>query len=342
MKVRDGRIELLRIICMFLIVLSHFSIYGNWHGIENFSPFETVRTLLFDGLGPAAAICFFVITGYFSVKKESLEEKVKKSAGKIFNVWKQTFFYSATIGILLFILKQSDLISLVKSFLPFTLNEYWFVTCYLLLILFSPYLDIIGNNLTNNGLRRLLVILFILQIPALLNNTIINQFLLAVIGYYSGRYIFLNKKKFTHLNNALLYGSFITLYLIDLLSIFVLRIMGIGFHHSAHFTQYILAFCLAIVLFLITINAKTFSNRKVNYISKSVFAMYLITEQSSFRPILWDGLFNVGRFQNSIVFPLQGVVIVFGICVVCFLIDIIKRSLFSFFKNKIIKKEMGD
>lgn len=337
MKARDSRIELLRIICMFFIVLSHFSIFGNWYGVDNFSPFETVRTLLFDGLGPAAAICFFIITGYFSFKEGSLEKRIKKSATKFFNVWGQTFFYSATIGTLLFIVKQSDVTSLVKAFLPFTLNEYWFVTCYLLLVLFSPYLDMIGDNLSSKDLKRLLIVLFILQIPALLNNMIINRFLLAILGYYSGKYIFLNKKKLTTLNNKLLWLSFFTLYLIDLLSIFVLRSIGIDFQHSAHFTQYILAFCISVILFLIAINAKPFSSKLVNYISRSAFALYLITEQPTFRHILWGKLLNVGKYQNSVIFPLQGIFVVFGICIVCFLIDFVRRGLLSFFKNRMAK-----
>lgn len=319
---------------MFLIILSHFSIYGNWQNVDSLSPYETVRFLLFDGLGPASAICFFIITGYFSVKEESLRKELKKSVSKILNVWSQTLFYSATIGLLLFVLKEADFLALIKSFLPFTLNEYWFVTCYLLLILFSPYLNIIGNNLSDNNLKKFLLVLFFLQIPALLNNKIINQFLLAVLGYFSGRYIFLNKKELTKFSSKFLWISFFVLYLIDLVSIFILRSIGIEFHHSAHFTQYILAFCLSVTMFLITVNAKSLSSKVINYFSRSVFALYLITEQSSFRGILWVKIFNVGSFQGSLIFPLQGIVVVFEICLVCFLIDFVRRSTFNFFKNR--------
>ena len=322
---------------MFLVVLAHFSIYGNWHGVNEFTPFETVKALMFDGLGAAAAICFFIISGYFSVKERSLEKRIKKSTSKIFSVWGQTFFYSVTIGILLFIVRQSDFISLVKAFLPFTLNEYWFVTCYLLLTIFSPYLDMLGDNLSNKDLKRLLTILFVLQIPALLKNIIINQFLLAVIGYYSGKYIFLNKKKFTTLNNKLLWFSFFTLYLIGLFSIFILRSIGMAFNQSGHFLGYVLAFCLSITMFLIAINARPISSKIVNYVSKSVFALYLITEQPTFRYILWEKLLNVGKYQNSVIFPLQGIFVVFGICIVCFLIDFVRRGLLSFFKNRMAK-----
>lgn len=78
-KLRDSRIELLRIISMFLIVLSHFSVFGNWSNKSSLTALQTTRALLFDALGPAAAICFFLITGYFSNKAgRQIKIQVKK------------------------------------------------------------------------------------------------------------------------------------------------------------------------------------------------------------------------------------------------------------------------
>src|SRR5699024_3321610 len=189
--------------------------------------------------GAAAAVCFFIITGYFSVKKESFKSKEKKSISKFVNVWTQTFFYSSIIGIILFFTKKVGLVSLLKSFLPLTLSEYWFVTCYLLLMIFSPYLDLIGDKLSNRRFLRLLIILSLLQIPALLKNAIVNQFFLALLGYFSGKYIYLNKEKFEKIRKRFLCSLLIIIYLIDLLSIFVMRSIGVQFQRSGHFTGYL-------------------------------------------------------------------------------------------------------
>ena len=332
MKARDSRIELLRIICMFFIVLSHFSLYGNWYGTNDFSSLETVRTLLFNPLGAAAAVCFFIITGYFSVKKESFKSKEKKSISKFVNVWTQTFFYSSIIGIILFFTKKVGLVSLLKSFLPLTLSEYWFVTCYLLLMIFSPYLDLIGDKLSNRSFLRLLIILSLLQIPALLKNAIVNQFFLALLGYFSGKYIYLNKEKFEKIRKRFLCSLLIIIYLIDLLSIFVMRSIGVQFQRSGHFTGYLLAFCFAVCMFLLAINTKAFSNRLINEVAKSVFGVYLITEQSGFRDILWGKILNVGQFQSSFLFPLQGIIVTFLVYIGCISIDFVRRKIFKFIK----------
>ena len=314
---------------MFFIVLSHFSIFGNWTNRDDLTAFQTVRVLLFDALGPAAAICFFIITGYFSVNNKTLEQKISKSVYKFLRVWYQTFFYSGLIGILYFITHRVGMLKMVKSFLPFTLNEYWFVTCYLLLMLFSPYLDLISNHLSDFDMKRFVGLLVLLQVPALLSNGIINQFLLSVFGYFIGKYIFINKDKIKMMSKNILWLLVFIIYALDLLSIYILRTVGIQFQHSAHFTEYILASCLAIVFFLIAIKGNNFYSRTINYVSGSVFSVYLITEQSLFRHTLWGTILNVRQYQDSIFFPFQGIIIVTMVFFSCILVDSFRRYLFQ-------------
>lgn len=64
-KHSDSRIELLRIVSMYLIVLSHFSIYGDWMHLDHLDEIQKVKILIFSPLGPAAALCFFLITVFF-------------------------------------------------------------------------------------------------------------------------------------------------------------------------------------------------------------------------------------------------------------------------------------
>lgn len=52
MKLRDSRFELLRIASMFMIVISHFAVYGNWDDISSISAIDTTRILVLDILGP--------------------------------------------------------------------------------------------------------------------------------------------------------------------------------------------------------------------------------------------------------------------------------------------------
>ena len=78
---RDSRFELLRIISILMITVSHFSIYGNWSNLGSITPLETLKILSLDALGPIGAVIFFMITGFF-ISNKDLVQKIKKKTGK--------------------------------------------------------------------------------------------------------------------------------------------------------------------------------------------------------------------------------------------------------------------
>ncbi|WP_420866373.1 acyltransferase family protein [Loigolactobacillus backii] len=123
--------ELLRIIAMFCIVLSHFSLFGNWNK-AGLTPITTTRLLLFDPLGPASALIFFIITGYFTYKSTAtFQLSIRKELHKGLNIWLQTMFYSISILIIFLLTNHSVPLKIIaKAIFPFTLNEYWFVSAY--------------------------------------------------------------------------------------------------------------------------------------------------------------------------------------------------------------------
>lgn len=329
-RIRDSRFEALRIMCMFMIVISHFALRGNWVGKRLFKPMTIVHFLSLDALGPAGAVCFFIITGYFANNKsQNLNLQIKKYNRKVFNVWGEMFFYSAIIASLLFILGYDNMsiVKLIKDFFPFIFNEYWFVTCYILLLVSKPYLDILLSNIDERQLLRLIGVLFILQVPALLANPMINEFLLAVLGYLTGATIsHLDDEKLSKIKSKYLFGCCLVIYTLDLLSIYFMAFLGFPYEHAAHFTTYILAYLLAVFLFLIFLKLPSFHNKFINYVAGSVFAVYIITEQNNFRDLLWHNVLNVGRFQNhSLVF--WGFFTSLFLFSVCVLIDSCRRVL---------------
>lgn len=88
----DSRIELLRIVSMYFIVLSHFSIYGNWVNLDHINGVQKVKILVFSPLGPAAALCFFLITGFFSKYNIELNVKIKKVTNAFYLFGGKHFF----------------------------------------------------------------------------------------------------------------------------------------------------------------------------------------------------------------------------------------------------------
>jgi len=48
---------------------------------------------------------------------------------------------------------------LIKALLPFSTNEFWFFTCYLLILLFSPYLNGFVDRSSQRQFKKLLTAL---------------------------------------------------------------------------------------------------------------------------------------------------------------------------------------
>lgn len=55
---RNSSIELLRIFAIFMIVISHLSLYGNW-SVNNVSAIKKTELLMFEPLGSIGAAIFF-------------------------------------------------------------------------------------------------------------------------------------------------------------------------------------------------------------------------------------------------------------------------------------------
>lgn len=55
---RDSRFELLRIISMFLIIIYHYGLYGNWNN-------SSLKTQIFSPWGQIGVSLFVLISGYF-------------------------------------------------------------------------------------------------------------------------------------------------------------------------------------------------------------------------------------------------------------------------------------
>lgn len=93
---RDSRFELLRIISILMITVSHFFIYGNWSNLGSITPLETLKILSLDALGPIGVVIFFMITGFF-ISNKDLVQKIKKTQVKVRTVWGKIFFYSVSM-----------------------------------------------------------------------------------------------------------------------------------------------------------------------------------------------------------------------------------------------------
>lgn len=126
---RNSNIELLRIICMFFVVLLHF----NNHGVNiNIICFQGELSLqntlghLVESFAIVAVNCFVLISGYYG-----LSFKLKS----LLKLYLQCFFIGL-VGYLLYVLLSSsnlEYTKLLARVFAFSRNRYWFI-CVLMFI----------------------------------------------------------------------------------------------------------------------------------------------------------------------------------------------------------------
>ena len=85
---RNSNIELLRMICMFVIILHHYVLYGG--ALEQPASINLIIANLFYIGGKFGANCFMAISAYFLIDS-------KFKVQKVISVWKHTFFLWAHI-----------------------------------------------------------------------------------------------------------------------------------------------------------------------------------------------------------------------------------------------------
>lgn len=128
-KKRDSRFEILRIISMIFIISSHFSLYGNWADKNKY----IISTMQFQPLGQIGVYLFVMISGYF-LSTRSID--FKDAGRRIMPLWEKTILYSIFACIIAIILRLDsiNIKAILKSFLPISLNKYWFMTSFILLM----------------------------------------------------------------------------------------------------------------------------------------------------------------------------------------------------------------
>lgn len=120
--------EFLRIISMLLIVAGHSITHGGFTEIP-----LTVNGMIAIVMTQGARIgvdIFVLLSGYFSVKKAVSKKKIEE-------LYLQIWTYSVLItgGMIVFGIIPIGVKTVISMLLPISTSQYWFATCYMLLVL---------------------------------------------------------------------------------------------------------------------------------------------------------------------------------------------------------------
>lgn len=273
---RQTNMEYLRILAMFMIVLSHIPILINYPVTGGLLlTYQDYVMRIFRNLGRVGTNVFVLLTGYFSVKSYF-------KLSSLLKLWFITFFYSF-ITFLIFVFFKDlkyDAGEYLPYIFPILYGKYWFVSCYFCLYLFSPFL-IKGINAMTQKQHFYLICMLIIWWSVLptaiiypyyaegINYSIFMWFvILYIMGSYFRLYV---RPEQININKHLL-------CIYSCLFLFVFYLVTIDCSRDIH--QYLernnlFIVLISISLFLLFLKIKPTPKKMVNNISVCMIGVYL-------------------------------------------------------------------
>lgn len=335
-KVKTERlynIELLRIIAMILIILTHAMGHGGvLSSVDNNSLHYYILNFIYS-CSVISVNIFVLISGFFLCKSSF---KVKKLLFLVFEV----VLYSLLIYLMLVITKQVDFSfkELILSLFPIVTGKYWFITCYVLLYIFSPYLNVVINNISKKTHAFLIILCCVIFsiIPTVIyfvdafnvngGYSLIWFIVLYFIAAYIRNYIKVtDKKNWISLvifasSTLLIFTSFI---IIDKYFTFLSNRLLFVYNSIL-----LLISSVSLLVWFLGININNKIGKTINFIAKYTLIVYLIHDNNLLRSILWSAL-NLSKYLNNGVIYIALTIVVISIFVVCLIIAVLVNFVYN-------------
>lgn len=162
-------IDLLRILAMFMIVVTHVLGKGGVRdSVAGTVDIHFLQTWIIQASVYVVVNCYALISGYVGFRSQF-------KYSKVIRLWLQVAFYS--IGITLFFLllgKKIDANDWLGAFFPVITGQYWYVTAYFGLMLTMPFLNIALPRMGLSDLGKMIVTGFVVfsLLPVLLDTSV--------------------------------------------------------------------------------------------------------------------------------------------------------------------------
>ena len=355
-QIRNSSFEILRIILMFLIILSHIMYHtkslphltnNNYHKLIN-NKYILLRII--SNYGKFGDIVFIMISGYFSLKRINFHYiKFIIIAAETYTYH---FFFLYVSNKLKYIYKDVKTLeeNKISRYLPLiSSNGHWFTQHYLLILIFMPYINTGLLNLTYQQYKILviLIIIFYCIIKAFINIIHISskifsvtQFLKLLIPYIIGGYIRMHDFK----DNLFWKISGVLFFILTIIFEIIFDNLAIQFNNynwiiiqSELSLQLYSIFPILSSIGIISLfkNIKIYS-KTINFISASVLGIYLIHANKYIAPYIYNSFFKINGYKESYFFIkyfLKATIIF----ILSLIIDIIRRLTIGLFIEKLLK-----
>lgn len=329
-KDRDSNIELLRLVCMFMILLIHFTGHCIMECSEMFKQQSGIAILipnLLHGLCWCAVNTFIIISGYYGIHPK---------AKSFFNLYLQCAFYAGILYLFHLYITDSQINRwcLYNTFMPFSYNpNWWFIPQYVILYILSPVLNKVVETTNKRQFVLFLLLMAIVvfyfghyrqkMLPFLEGGF---NFINFIFLYFIGRYLALyhHSSSNVHLQRIYYFGGYLCASLLMGFAGWYIMAYHLTAWNMTLEVNYAHPLCViaAIYLFLLfqTFHIK---NRVVNWFSASALSIYLLHNNSYSGKYLYDLVTNVYDTPPYRPFAIYIILIslALGLVMICPIID---------------------
>lgn len=347
-KMRNSSIELLRVISMLMVVAHHFVVHNLDNAWDiNGDSSRFLIAVFAAPLGKISIVSFFAVTAWFLCEKES---GFRVSFQRVWKMELQVLFYAWGMCILFVIFdkKLLNTSTILKSLFPVSTDLWWYVTSYILFLLLFPFLNK-GLYLLGKQYHLYLCLVTIVVWGGIqgvlpngymdLANSVAFVWIYILISYYKWY-----MKSFSFGASMWIAGAGFTLCLLPRFVFgYLPTVVSLSYPLNrvrctaadVFSREWKLPVMMAGLGLVLVFTAFSFNNRVINWLAKSAFSVYLITEYPLMRTLLWKKYFTFSSLENgALPVAISFVVLVFLIYLLCALVDTLRRLVFRFMIDK--------
>lgn len=325
---RRSNFELLRIICMIMIVTLHTLGHGGALKNTQVSSANFFVAHLLESLSIVAVNCYILISGFFGINSKF---KIKK----VLDLYIQVLFYSIIISSLFWIIgiESISLGGILQAIFPITMQTWWFMSIYLVLYILTPYINKLLQVLSFKEFSGLLIVLLFIfviwpSIPKFRPIDIQGGYGLYsfIVLYTVGAYISKFYKDKTFNKYALLVLYLLSATILAVINVSISRIIGRNWGIYAY--NFLLIFISSIVLFLFFKEIKI-KSKFINKLSSLTLGVYLIHDHGYIRKFIYNAL-GYDNYFNTSMFILYTLIVIGIIYISSSIVEYLRQVLFNY------------
>ena len=317
---RSSNLELLRILCMLLIIGDHLT---GQSGIADYATLPSSFAFCLIGCGSRIACSVFVLIGGWFLCEQPYKTR------RPLSLWLSLWLYTVPVT-LLCKLAGLDVSwgALRWAAFPASTRQLWFISDYLLLLLCVPLLNRLLRGLSRPAHRGLLAVLAVPLIvyPTLFgeNGAVSDTAWMFLYEYLLIAYLRRwPDNRLAHLlqHRAAALGLGLGLPLLNTILRAVLETRGLtdgkAFQYMAYYRTALGALpglLAALALFHFFKNLDLGSNRFINGLAGTTLGVYILHQVPVLRDFLWNGIFHAQAHHGSAAYTLLVIVLTFAGC----------------------------